>query len=188
MTERTRILTTLAAALIAVGTLPGDAHAGDAGRPQQGRWHGGAAGSVHRETTRTGPNGATRTRQQDTTWQRGDGHATRDTTWTGPNGKTGTRHTEVQKTEDGHTTHSTTTRPDGKTTTRDATVVNDRAAGTHTKDVTWTGPNGKTATRHTEVQKTEDGRTSQTTVTHPDGSTTTRTGSVSHAPAPPVAE
>jgi hypothetical protein len=87
---------------------------------------------------------------------------------------------------DGHTTHSSTPGPDGKPATRDATVVNDREAGTHTKDVTWTGENGKTATRHTEVEKTEDGRTSQTVVTHPDGSTTTRTGSVSRAPAPPA--
>src|SRR5215471_16219381 len=99
MTARTPILTTLAA----------------------------APGSVHRETTRTGPNGEPRTRTQDTTWQRGDdGQETRDTTWTGPNGKTATRHTEVQKTAGGHTTHSTTTRPNGRTSTRDATVVNDR--------------------------------------------------------------
>jgi hypothetical protein len=184
MTARTRILTALAAALIAVGTLPADSLAGSRGKHRKAPAKGASSGSVHRETTRTGPDGQTRTRQKDTTWERGDGQATRDTTWTGANGKTATRHTDAQKTGDGHTTHSTTTGPGGKTSTRDATVVNDREAGMHTKDVTRTGPEGQISTRHTEVQKTDDGRASATTVTRPDGSTTTRSSTLSRTPAP----
>jgi len=184
MTRRTRVLCALAATLIATGSLPDQADARTRrgkGRPaasQQER-----SGSVHRETTRTGPGGETRTRQKDTTWQRGNGQATRDTTWTGANGKTATRHSEAQRTETGHTSHSTYTGPNGKTATRDATVVRDREAGTRAKDVTWTGPEGRTATRHTEAQKVEDGVERSTTVTRPDGSTTTRSTTVSRTPA-----
>jgi len=123
MTRRTRVLCALAATLIATGSLPDQADARTRrgkGRPaasQQER-----SGSVHRETTRTGPGGETRTRQKDTTWQRGNGQATRDTTWTGANGKTATRHTEAQKVEDGVERSTTVTRPDGSTTTRSTTV------------------------------------------------------------------
>ncbi len=183
MTRRTRVLCTLAAALIAAGSLPDQADArsrrgkGKAPASQEAR-----SGSVHRETTRTGPGGETRTRQKDTTWQRGNGQATRDTTWTGANGKTATRHSEAQKTETGRTSHSTFSGPNGNTATRDATVVRDPEAGTRTKDVTWTGPEGKTATRHSEAQRTEDGFDRTTSVTRPDGSTTSRSTSVSRAP------
>jgi hypothetical protein len=175
MTRRARILCALTAALIAAGSLPDQADA----RSRRGKGKAPASretrsGSMHRETTRTGPGGETRTRQQDTTWTRGDGQATRDTTWTGPNGKTATRHTEVQRTGTGHTRHSTYTGPDGKTATRDASVVRDPEAGTRTRDVTWTGPEGGIATRRTETQKTEDGFQRSTTATRPDGSTTTR--------------
>jgi hypothetical protein len=131
MTARSRILTALAAGFFAAWSLPADAGAGGAARPaRQHRAHGGAAsGSVHRETTRTGPDGVSRTSQKDTTWQRGDGKVTRDTTWTGANGKTATRHTEVQKTEDGRTSQTTVTHPDGSTTTRSSSVSRAPAAG-----------------------------------------------------------
>ena len=158
MTRRTRVLCTLAAALIAAGSLPDQADArsrrgkGKAPASQETR-----SGSVHRETTRTGPGGETRTRQKDTTWQRGNGQATRDTTWTGPNGKTATRQSEAQKTETGHTSHSTYTGPNGKTASRDATVVRDPEAGTRTKDVIWTRPDGSTTTRSTTVSRTPAG-------------------------------
>ena len=46
-----------------------------------------------------------------------------------------TRHTEHARTENGRTRHDEVTGPQGRSATRDATVVNDRAAGTHTRDV-----------------------------------------------------
>ncbi len=84
------------------------------------------------------------------------------------------RHTEVQRTENGRTSNSTWTGKDGKTATRDATVVNDREAGTRTRDVTYTGPEGKTRTVNDVTQKTEDGHTRDTTVTNAQGETATR--------------
>ena len=119
MTARTRILSAAAALLFAAGTLPADALA----EGRAGHRRAPASGRVHRETTRTGSDGQTRTRQKDTTWQRSVGQATRDTTWTGANGKTATRHTEVQKTEDGRASESTLTRPDGSTTTTTRSVT-----------------------------------------------------------------
>jgi len=57
-----------------------------------------------------------------------------------------TVHTERQRTENGHSSHSVVTGSNGQTATRDATVVNDRDAGTRTRDVTYTGPNGGVST------------------------------------------
>jgi hypothetical protein len=70
--------------------------------------------------------------------------------------------------------HTTVTRtgPNGQTATRDAVVARDPEAGVRTKDVTWTGAEGRTANRNTVTEKTENGRTTTTTVTRPDGSTT----------------
>jgi hypothetical protein len=55
------------------------------------------------------------------------------------------RHTETQRTDTGHDSHTTWTGENGKTATRDAVVVNDREAGTGTRDVTYTGPEGRRA-------------------------------------------
>jgi hypothetical protein len=88
------------------------------------------------------------------------------------------RHTEVERTADGHTSHSTVTAPDGRTATRDSTVVNNRAAGTHTRDTTYTGPAGRTRAVHDVTTRTEDGHTRQTTYTDAQGRTATRDASV----------
>ncbi|HVS24013.1 MAG TPA: hypothetical protein VMU03_09850 [Gammaproteobacteria bacterium] len=114
-----------------------------------------------------------------------------------------THHTERTKTENGHRREDTWTNSQGKTTERDATVVNDRNAGTRTRDVEWQGPNGKTASRDATVvrdkdagtvsrdvvetgpngktrtisddrQRTDDGYTRETVRTNPNGSTLTR--------------
>jgi len=86
----------------------------------------------------------------------------------------GSRHTEVQRTENGHTSHSTWTGENGKTATRDANVVNDREAGTRTRGVTSTGPEGKTRTVNDVTTRTEDGHTRNTTYTDAEGRTATR--------------
>ena len=89
-----------------------------------------------------------------------------------------TRHTEHARTENGRTRHDEWTGSRGQSASRDATVVNDRGAGTHTRDVAATGPNGRQATRHDVVQRTADGHTRDSTVTLPDGRTATRDATV----------
>ena len=85
-----------------------------------------------------------------------------------------TRHTEVQRTEHGHTRNDTWTGENGKSTTRDAEVVNDRATQTRTRDVQWTGPDGQQATRTDVTQRTDDGYTRDSTATGPRGGTVER--------------
>lgn len=89
-----------------------------------------------------------------------------------------TRHTERQRTENGRTRSDTWTNGKGKQVSRDATVVNDREAGTRTRDVLWTGPNGQTATRQDVTTKTDDGYTRDSTFTNPQGRTITREAEV----------
>jgi hypothetical protein len=47
-----------------------------------------------------------------------------------------TRHTEVQRTQHGHTRNTTAVGPKGGTTTRDVVATHDHASGTWTKDAT----------------------------------------------------
>ena len=85
-----------------------------------------------------------------------------------------TRHTEVQRTEHGHTRNDTWTGQHGQTVQRDAEVVNDRANHARTRDVQWTGPQGRQATRTDVTQRTDDGYTRDTTATGPKGGTVER--------------
>ncbi len=85
-----------------------------------------------------------------------------------------TVHTERQRTENGHSSHSVVTGSNGQTATRDATVINDRDAGTRTRDVTYTGPNGGTRTVNDVATRTEDGHTRYTVFTDAQGRTATR--------------
>lgn len=71
------------------------------------------SGSSHREVTRTGADGRSRTWQSDTTWQRGNGKFDRHTTQTGPRGATRSKQVHVERTDGGATRTSTITRPDG---------------------------------------------------------------------------
>jgi hypothetical protein len=89
-----------------------------------------------------------------------------------------THNAQRTRTADGHTRHDEWKRANGRTATRDATVVNDRAAGTRTRDVVATGPNGKTATREDVTTRTDSGHTRASTVTLPNGKTATRDATV----------
>ncbi len=88
------------------------------------------------------------------------------------------RHTEVQRTDNGHASHSTVTGRDGRTATRDSTVVNDRDAGTRTRDTTYTGPDGRTRTVNDLTTRTDDGHARHTTYTDAQGRTATRDATV----------
>lgn len=84
-----------------------------------------------------------------------------------------TRHTEVRRTESGHTRTDTWSSERG-TTTRQAEIINDRANQTRTRNVQWTGPQGQQGT-HTDVtRRTETGYARQSTSTGPRGGTTSR--------------
>lgn len=84
-----------------------------------------------------------------------------------------TRHTQVNRTENGHTRTDTITSQRG-TATRHAEVVNDRARQTRTRNVEWTGPQGQQAHRTDVTQRTEDGYARNSTATGPNGGTATR--------------
>ena len=91
--------------------------------------------------------------------------------------------TQVQRTDNGHTRSDTWTDAEGRTASRNATVVNDKAAGTRTRDVERQGPEGQTATRHDETQRTENGYTRNSTATNAQGQTTNRTATASYDPS-----
>ena len=55
--------------------------------------------------------------------------------------------TQVQRTASGHTRSDTWTNAEGHSASRNATVVNDKDAGTRTRDVQRQGPEGQTTTR-----------------------------------------
>lgn len=90
-----------------------------------------------------------------------------------------TRTTERQRTDSGHTRTDTWTGADGRSARRDATVTNDREAGTRTRNVDYTGPNGQTGSVDSVRTRTDDGFTRSTTATNPQGQTATRDLSVS---------
>jgi hypothetical protein len=81
---------------------------------------------------------------------------------------------QVQRTNNGHTRSDTWTNAEGRSASRNATVVNDKDAGTRTRDVQRHGPEGQTATRHDETQRTENGYTRSSTATNAQGQTATR--------------
>jgi hypothetical protein len=142
-------------------------------RERRARKHAPKSGHVERTTTRTGPDGASRTSSHDTTWQRGDGRWSRDTVHTGPNGQQGTTHVEGAKTEDGAVRDRTRTRPDGRTATTHDEVH--RSENGYTRETTHTGANGGVTTRNATGAYDPETQTwtRDATTTRPDGSTTT---------------
>jgi hypothetical protein len=90
--------------------------------------------------------------------------------------------TQVQRTASGHTRSDTWTNAEGHSASRNATVVNDKDAGTRTRDVQRQGPEGQTATRHDETQRTENGYTRNSTATNAQGQTTTRNATGTYDP------
>ncbi|HEY7377095.1 MAG TPA: hypothetical protein VH542_00270 [Steroidobacteraceae bacterium] len=130
------------------------------------------------ETTWTGANGKTATRDAAVVNDKAAGTRTRDVSCTGPNGKASTVHEVIQKTDDGHTRTSTATNAQGKTATRNAVVTNDKHNGTRTRDVTYTGVNGNTATVDSVVTRTDTGYTRSSTAAGPNGNGETRVKTV----------
>ena len=90
-----------------------------------------------------------------------------------------TRTTERQRTDNGHTRTDTWTGADGRSARRDATVTNDREAGTRTRNVDYTTADGREGSKSDVVQRTDDGYTRDTTRTLPNGTTQTRNVDVS---------
>jgi hypothetical protein len=91
-----------------------------------------------------------------------------------PVGRDWTRSTTTTRTENGFTRNTTVTNDQGQTATRNMTVSRDRDAGTQTVDISRTGFDGRTSSVHREAQRTETGRTINTTITNANGETATR--------------
>lgn len=91
-----------------------------------------------------------------------------------------TQTTQTQRTATGHTSSTTLTDAQGRTSTREASVVNDKDAGTLDRDVSYTGPNGKVRTVDDDLTRTADGYDRSTVVTGPNGGEATRSVDVSH--------
>ena len=66
------------------------------------------------------------------------------------------------------------TRTDGTTATRNATVTNDREAGTTTRSADYTTFDGHEGSMSDVIQRTDDGFSRETTRTLPNGETHTR--------------
>lgn len=130
------------------------------------------------ETTWTGANGKTATRDATVVNDKAARTRTRDVSYTGPNGKQGTVHDVIQKTDGGHTRASTVTNAQGKTATRNAVVTNDKDNGTRTRDVTYTGVNGNSSTVDSVTTRTATGYTRTTAATGPKGNSETRVKTV----------
>jgi hypothetical protein len=93
-----------------------------------------------------------------------------------------TRHTEVRRTDNGHSRTDTWTGERG-TATRQADVFNDAANRKRTREVKWTGPNGQQGTRTDVTQRTDNGYTRSSTATGPKGGTETRNVTAVRDPA-----
>ena len=126
------------------------------------------------QTTWTGSNGKTATRDATVVNDKEAKTRTRDVSYTGPNGKQSSVHDVTQKTANGYTRDSTLTNAEGQSATRNAVVMNDKDNGTRTRDVTYTGVNGKTSTANTVTTRTDTGYTRDTTITGPNGGSGTR--------------
>lgn len=131
-----------------------------------------------RNSTWTGEDGRTATRDAKVVNDREAGTRTRDVTYTGPEGKTRTVNDVTTRTDDGHMRSTTYTDAEGRTATRDAVVKRDAESGTSTRDVKYVGRDGQERTVNEVTQRTDTGYTRETTVTKPDGATGTRSVTV----------
>jgi hypothetical protein len=157
------------------------------------------AGHVRRDTW-TGADGRSATRDATVVNDRHNRQRTRDVAWQGPEGRTATRRDETTRTDDGYARRSTMTNAQGATITRDASVANDRAAGTRTREASTTLPDGRTRSLEDVTTRTDEGYVRNSTITNPNGSSLqrdvtatraadtgswTRDVSVDRTPAPP---
>ncbi|HUL82338.1 MAG TPA: hypothetical protein VL131_09350, partial [Gammaproteobacteria bacterium] len=88
-----------------------------------------------RDSTFTGPNGKTATRDATVARDKDAGTVSRDVVETGPNGKTRTIDDKVERTADGYTRETVKTNPNGSSVTRDVTAAYDKDTKTFSKDV-----------------------------------------------------
>ena len=172
---------------VALGSVTAEARPGD--RTQRPHTHGDWTSHSERQrtenghtshTTWTGSNGRTGTRDATVVNDRDTQTRTRDVAYTGPAGKQASVHDVTQKIDDGHTRTTTFTDSQGRTAAREATVVNDKEAGTRTRDVTYTGRDGQTRTVQDITQKTDSGYTRNSTFTNAQGDTATRNAIVTN--------
>ena len=134
------------------------------------------AGTSSLSSTTTGPGGKTATTNSTAT-RTGEGTASTTGTRTGFNGETSTYAGTVAKTEEGRTATGTITGPDGKTAAVNTTATH--GDGEANKTTTLTGQDGKTVERIVATRKNPDGTFTRTIqVTNPDGTTSTRTETV----------
>ena len=131
-----------------------------------------------RNSTWTGENGRTATRDANVVNDREAGTRTREVTRTGPDGKTRTVNDVTTRTDDGHVRSTTYTDAEGRTATRDAVVKRDAESGTSTRDVNYVGRDGKERTVNEVTQRTENGHTRDSTFTNAQGETATRSVTV----------
>ncbi len=170
----------LLAAALCAGTL-GLALAGTTAlaNPQGGR---GAAGMQRHggpaAMHERGPRGAV---ERTTTRTRTDDGWTRDTTWTDREGRTGSSRTVVKRDREAgiRTRETVTTLPGGETRTVNQTTT--RTDDGFSSNATISGPQG-TMQRQTEMVRTDNGRVVTTTVTAPSGKEMTRTVTVERDP------
>lgn len=128
-------------------------------------------GQYSANSTWTGPNGKTATRNTTGQYDAEAGKWTRDTQSVGPNGATSSTHAEVQRTESGYSRDVTHTGPSQETQSH-ADFVRTEDGFERNKAVT--GPNGKTSTSATTLTRTDDGYVRDRTVTGPHGKTMTQ--------------
>jgi hypothetical protein len=127
-------------------------------------------------STTTAPSGKTATTTS-TSQLNGDGSVSTTGARTGFNGQTGTYESTTAKADDGRTTTGTVTNAAVKSAAYSATATH--ADGTASKAQTLTTQNGQTTERVVATKKNPDGTITRTIqITAPDGTTSTRTETV----------
>jgi hypothetical protein len=141
-THRTlRILPAICAALSLLAAGVAVAGQGNGQRPGKPRWESKQVQQQRtptgheRNTTWTGANGKTATRNADVSFDRDAGTRTREVTTTGPNGAVRTVSDVTTHTDDGYARETVVTNPNGGTVTREATGSYDADTKTWTTSV-----------------------------------------------------
>jgi hypothetical protein len=134
-------LITLALAMAPAWAAAADRGARPQTRPAPQRWeskhveHRRTDNGHQHNTTWTGKDGKTATREATVARDKEAGTRTRDVTYTGPDGATRTVNDVTTRTDDGYT-RATTTGPQGNTTTRTVVGSYDEESDTWTRDIT----------------------------------------------------
>jgi hypothetical protein len=107
------------------------------------------SGTFTSTSTRTGANGAVTTRSSTSVLDKSAGTWTRSAPSTGPNGKTSTMNATVVKTDNGYVRDASRTGPNGNTVSTNTVGSYDKDNHTATRTTTVTGPNGQSSTHVT---------------------------------------